>query len=138
PSGSLLVLVKLHTSWVQLDVNAATGGWLGGGGAVTGTGWATLPVASGASSRGSVTAKVPPALWGCAGSWVVTAAVPHSHPPRWPAIVPSGSLLVLVKLHTSWVQLDVNAATGGWLGGAVTLNGVLVAAVSCDAVARSV
>src|SRR3989442_11180749 len=81
-SGSLLVLVKVHESWVQLDVNAATGGWLGGGGAVTVTGCDTLPVAFWLSVTVSVAVKVPPAVWVCDGFWVVAAAVPSPNVQR--------------------------------------------------------
>ena len=45
PSGSLLASVKLQARLVQLGVNAATGGWFGGGGcAVMSNGLLGAPV----------------------------------------------------------------------------------------------
>ena len=37
------------------------------------------------------------------------------------ATLPSGSVLVLVNEHASPAQLDVNAAVGGWFGGATVM-----------------
>ena len=60
PSGSLLEFVKLHVSALQLDVNAAVGGWFG---ALTVTECDTLPVAPWLSVTVSVTVNVPPAVY---------------------------------------------------------------------------
>ena len=44
-------------------------------------------------------------------------------------IVPSGSLLVLVKLHVSPLQLEVNLAVGGWFAGGLHVTGKFVCGV---------
>ena len=63
PSGSLLASVKVQARLVQLDVNAATGGWFGGGGggAVTVTDFDVVPVAPLSSVTVSCTVYVPAA-----------------------------------------------------------------------------
>ena len=60
---------------------------------------------------------VPPAAYVCDGFWAVHVA-PSPTVQLQAATLPSGSVLVLVNAQSSPVQSDVNAAVGGWLGGA--------------------
>src|SRR5207302_10039720 len=104
----------------------------------------TDPVAFWLSVTVSVTGYVPPAPYVCDGFCTV-AVLPSPNAQLYPAIEPSGSLLVLVKPHARLLQLDENAATGGLFvgggggggggGAAVISNGSLVASASCPAVA---
>src|SRR5437016_9461198 len=120
PSGSVLVLVKEHASAVQLDVNAAVGGVLGG---------ATVmlcdvePVPARLSVTVRLTVYVPAAAYVWDG-FATVAVAPSPKLQLHPTTVPSGSVLVLVKEHASPVQVCVNAAVGGGLGG--------VTAMLCD------
>ena len=108
------MLVKLHVSEVQLNVKAAVGGWFG---TATVTVLDVLPVTPWLSVTLRVTVYVPPAAYACDGFWEVAVA-PSPKVQLYAAIEPSGSLLVLVKLHVKAVQLDVKAAVGGWFGAA--------------------
>ena len=121
PSGSALVLVKEHASPVQVCVKAAVGGVLGG---VTVMLCDVDPVPPLLSVAVRLTVYVPPAAYVRDG-FATVAVAPSPKLQLHPTTVPSGSVLVLVKEHASPVQLCVNAAVGGVLGGVtVTLRDV--------------
>src|SRR5437773_2286338 len=116
PSGSVLVLVKLQVSAVQLEVKLATGGW-----------FAALTVTLRAL------AVVAPVLWVAVRITVDLPGSPYAGVACTVdrAIVPSGSVLVLEKLQVIPLQLDVKLATGYWFV-------VLVAALRTSPVASQV
>ena len=62
----------------------------------------------------SVTVYVPAAAYVCGGFWSVDVP-PSPKLQLFALIVPSRSVLVLVKSQVSPLQLDVKPATGGWL-----------------------
>src|SRR2546421_2677366 len=117
PSGSVLVLVKEHASPVQLDVKAAVGGVLG---AVTVTLCDVEPVPPLLSVAVRLTVYVPPVAYVCAG-FATVAVAPSPKLQLHPTTLPSGSVLVLVKLQASPVQVWVKAAVGGVLGGVTVM-----------------
>jgi len=63
---------------------------------------------------------VPPAAYVCDG-FATVAVTPSPKLQLQATTLPSGSVLVLVKEHASPVQLRVNAAVGGVLGGVTVL-----------------
>src|SRR5436309_2704519 len=67
-----------------------------------------------------LTVYVPPVAYVCDG-FATVAVAPSPKLQLHPATVPSGSVLVLVKEHASPVQLCVNAAVGGVLGGVTVM-----------------
>src|SRR3989442_15847758 len=111
---SLLWSVKLQASPLQLDVNAALGGWFG---AVTCTVCDTgLELAFWLSLTVLLLMETPAAVY---FSLALCAALPVFPSPKVHCQLvtePSGSLLWSVKLQASPLQLTVNAALGGWLG----------------------
>src|SRR6184192_1217867 len=117
PSASVLVLVKEHASAVQLDVNAAVGSVLGG---VTVMLCDVDPVPPLLSVTVRLTVYVPPAAYVWDG-FAIVAVAPSPKLHLHPTTVPSGSVLVLVKLQASPVQVWVNAAVGGVLAGATVM-----------------
>ena len=90
PSGSLLVLVNVHVSPVQLCVNDAVGAWF----AVTC--WVVVPVAPWLSVTVSVTLYVPSVAYARAAFWSVDV-VPSPRVQLHATTLPSGSALVSVK-----------------------------------------
>src|SRR2546426_218578 len=112
------------TSTVWSPPAVTTGGWLGGGGAVTVTGCDTEPVALWLSVTVGVTVKRPLGADVCE----VYRAAPQStapvHGASW-----AGSLtrapLGEKNAPASWVWPEPAVTTGGWLGGggAVTVTG---------------
>ena len=103
------MLVKLHVSPVQLGVKEAVGGVLGGN-AVTLCD--VELVAPPLSVTVRLTLYVPPAAYACTTFWLVDV-VPSPKLQLQATTLPSGSVLVLVKVQLSPVQFDVNAAVGG-------------------------
>jgi len=116
PSGSVLVLVKLQASPVQLWVKAAVGDVFA---AATVMLCDVEPVPPLLSVAVRLTVYVPPAAYVCDG-FATVAVAPSPKLQLQPTTLPSGSVLVLVKEHASPVQLDVKAAVGGVVG-AVTV-----------------
>src|SRR6266550_463790 len=110
PSGSLLVFVKVQVRALQLDVNAAVGGWF----AVATVTVSEVAVAAPWSSVAvSVTVNVPAVAY----EWDGFGAIDDAPSPKvqwYPAIEPSGSLLAFVKSHVNGLQVGVNPTTGGW------------------------
>src|SRR5207253_6103509 len=99
---------------VQLDVNAALGGWFG---AVTCTVCDTgLELAFWLSLTVRVTGKEQPATQVSDRFRAVDPAGPSPKVHCQLVTEPSGSLLWSLKLQPSPVQLNVNAAVGGWFG----------------------
>src|SRR2546428_13463816 len=86
--SSLLVLVKLHVSALQVAVNAAVGGWFG---AATVTAFDVEPVAPWLSVTVRVTVYVPPAAYVWDGFCAVAVA-PSPQLQLQAATRPSGSL----------------------------------------------
>src|SRR2546426_796508 len=117
PSGSVLVLVKEHASPVQLRVKAAVGSWFGG---VTVTPCDVEPAPRLLSLPVRLTVWAPPAAYVCDG-FATVAVAPSPKLQLHPTMVPSGSVLVLVKLQVSPVQLCVKAAVGDVLAGATVM-----------------
>src|SRR5438552_17614427 len=106
--------MTLRPSAVQMNVNAAVGGWFGAFTCtVCETGlelafWLSLKI-----GRASCRER---ALYVCDGFWAVDPVVPSPKVHCQLVTEPSGSLLWSVKLQPSPVQLTVNAAVGGWFG----------------------
>src|SRR5213078_3415950 len=63
-----------------------------------------------------VTVSDPARRYVCDGFWAVDPEVPSPKVHCQLVTEPSGSLLWSLKLQASPVQLDVNAALGGWFG----------------------
>src|SRR5207253_2934997 len=117
PSASVLVLVKVQASPVQLWVKAAVGDVLAAAAVML---CEVEPVPPLLSVAVRLTVYVPPVAYVCAG-FATVAVAPSPKLQLHPTTVPSGSVLVLVKLQASPVQLWVKAAVGAVLAGAAVM-----------------
>src|SRR5205823_13816409 len=108
PSASVLVLVKEQASPVQLCVNAAVGGVLGG---VTVMLCDVDPVPPLLSVTVRLTVYVPPAAWLEEGR-VAVAVAPSPKLELHPTTVQWWQVLVLVQVRASPVQRHVKAYVG--------------------------
>src|SRR5204862_374814 len=117
PSGSVLVLVKLQASPVQVWVKAAVGDVLAGATVMV---CDVEPVPALLSVTVRLTVYVPAVAYVWDG-FATVAVAPSPKLQLHATTLPSPSVLVLVKEQASPVQVCVNAAVGGVLGGVTVM-----------------